>query len=81
MAKPAKMAQAADPLLLKDIELNNQGAETETKAAADSYRFIFRVLVGIILTAVLLAIAAAYFLVRDVSRGIACEATNIRLPN
>ncbi|TPQ34487.1 methyl-accepting chemotaxis protein [Bradyrhizobium guangdongense] len=69
--KVAKMAQAADPLLLKGIEINNQGAEAETKAAADSYRLIFRVLVGIILTAVLLAIAAAYFLVRDVSRGIA----------
>ncbi|MBR0827387.1 MCP four helix bundle domain-containing protein [Bradyrhizobium manausense] len=68
--KVAKMAQAADPLLLKDIELNNRGAEAETKAAADSYRVIFRVLIGIILTAVLLAIAAAYFLIRDVSRGI-----------
>ncbi|MBR0713600.1 methyl-accepting chemotaxis protein [Bradyrhizobium liaoningense] len=68
--KVAKMAQAADPLLLKDIELNNKGAEAETRAAADSYRTIFRVLVGIILAAVLLAIAAAYFLIRDVSRGI-----------
>ena len=67
----AKMAQAADPLLRQDIELNNKGAEAETKVAAESYAFIFRVLVGIIVTAVLLAIAAAYFLVRDVSQGIA----------
>jgi methyl-accepting chemotaxis protein len=69
--KVAKMAQAADPLLLKGIELNNKGAETETKLAADSYATIFRVLVGIIVAAVVIAIGAAYYLVRDVSRGIA----------
>ena len=69
--KVAKMAQAADPLLLKDIELNNRGAETETKEAADSYATIFRVLVGVIVASVVIAIGAAYYLVRDVSRGIA----------
>jgi methyl-accepting chemotaxis protein len=69
--KVAKMAQAADPLLLKGIELNNHGAETETKQAADSYASIFRILVGIIVIAVVVAIGAAYYLVRDVSRGIA----------
>jgi methyl-accepting chemotaxis protein len=67
----AKMAQAADPLLTKDIELNNRGAESETKQAADSYAMIFRVLVGIIVASVAMAIGAAYYLVRDVSRGIA----------
>ena len=36
--KVAKMAQAADPLLQKGIEMNNRGAELETKQAADSYR-------------------------------------------
>ncbi|MFT4115814.1 methyl-accepting chemotaxis protein [Bradyrhizobium sp.] len=69
--KVAKMAQAADPLLLKDIELNNQGAETETKQAAESYTTIFRVLAGVIVLAILVAIGAAYYLVQDVSRGIA----------
>ena len=69
--KVAKMAQAADPLLTKDIDLNNRGAEMETKQAADSYATIFRVLVGIIITSVAIAIGAAYFLVRDVSQGIA----------
>ncbi|MGY3238859.1 methyl-accepting chemotaxis protein [Bradyrhizobium sp. USDA 4448] len=69
--KVAKMAQAADPLLTKDIELNNQGAEIETKQAADGYASIFRVLVGIIVLSVVIAIAAAHYLVRDVSRGIA----------
>ncbi|MCP3471939.1 methyl-accepting chemotaxis protein [Bradyrhizobium sp. CCGUVB1N3] len=69
--KVAKMAQAADPLLQQDIELNNKGAEAETKKAADSYTFTFRILLGIIVTSVLIAIAAAYFLVQDVSRGIA----------
>ncbi|WGD50495.1 methyl-accepting chemotaxis protein [Bradyrhizobium sp. CB1650] len=69
--KVAKMAQAADPLLLKDIELNKQGAEMETKEAADSYATIFRVLAGIIIASVAIAVGAAYYLVRDVSRGIA----------
>ncbi|MGV7219069.1 methyl-accepting chemotaxis protein [Bradyrhizobium sp. UFLA05-112] len=69
--KVAKMAQAADPLLQQDIELNNKGAEAETKKAAYSYTVAFRVLLGIIVTSVLIAIAAAYFLVQDVSRGIA----------
>ncbi|MCJ9703343.1 methyl-accepting chemotaxis protein [Bradyrhizobium sp. SHOUNA76] len=67
----AKMAQAADPLLQKGIELNNSGAELETKQAADSYAAIFRILVGIIVLSVVIAIGAAYYLVRDVSRGIA----------
>jgi methyl-accepting chemotaxis protein len=69
--KVAKMAQAADPLLQKGIELNNHGAELETKQAADSYATIFRVLVGIIIASVAIAIGAAYYLVRDVSHGIA----------
>src|SRR6186713_1515118 len=69
--KVAKMAQAADPLLQKGIEMNNSGAELETKQAADSYATIFRVLVGIIVLSVVIAIGAAYYLVRDVSRGIA----------
>jgi len=69
--KVAKMAQAADPLLQKGIEMNNRGAELETKQAADSYAMIFRVLVGIIVLSVVIAIGAAYYLVRDVSRGIA----------
>jgi methyl-accepting chemotaxis protein len=69
--KVAKMAQAADPLLQKGIELNNRGAELETKQAADSYAMIFRVLVGIIVLSVVIAIGAAYYLVRDVSRGFA----------
>jgi methyl-accepting chemotaxis protein len=69
--KAAKMAQAADPLLQRDIELNNQGAEQSTKEAAQSYSTIFAILVGIIALSVTLAVVAAYCLVRDVSRGIA----------
>jgi methyl-accepting chemotaxis protein len=69
--KVAKMAQAADPLLQKQIELNNKGAEGSTRQAADSYRTIFAVLAGIIVASVIIAIVAAYFLVRDVSQGIA----------
>src|SRR5262249_19690023 len=46
--KAAKMAQAADPLLQRDIELNNQGADKSTKEAAESYSTIFTILVAII---------------------------------
>ncbi len=69
--RTSKMAAAADPLLQKDIELNNRGAEAETKQAAESYAFMFRLLLGIIVTTVLIAAVAALLLVRDVSRGIA----------
>jgi methyl-accepting chemotaxis protein len=69
--KVAKMAQAADPLLQKDIELNNQGAEAETREAAENYTATFRLLLGIIIVAILIAVGAGYYLVRDVSRGIA----------
>ncbi|MBR1091768.1 MCP four helix bundle domain-containing protein [Bradyrhizobium manausense] len=69
--KVAKMAQASDPLLMQDIDLNNRGAEAETKQAADSYAMIFRILVGIIIASVAIAIGAGYYLVRDVSHGIA----------
>ncbi len=69
--KVAKMAQASDPLLTQDIDLNNRGAEAETKQAADSYAMIFRILVGIIIASVAIAIGAGYYLVRDVSHGIA----------
>jgi methyl-accepting chemotaxis protein len=67
----SKIAQAADPLLLQDIELNNKGAETETRTAAESYAFVFKLLVGIIIASVAIAIAAGYVLIRDVSQGIA----------
>src|SRR3569623_1107462 len=58
--KVAKMAQAADPLLQKGIEINNRGAALETRQAADSYATIFRVLVGIIIVSVAIALGAAY---------------------
>ncbi|MBR0967680.1 MCP four helix bundle domain-containing protein [Bradyrhizobium diazoefficiens] len=67
----SKMASAADPLLQAGIDLNNKGAEAEAQRAADSFATIFRVLLGIIVTTVLVAIGAGYYLVNDVSRGIA----------
>jgi methyl-accepting chemotaxis protein len=66
-----KLAVQADQLLQKDIDLNDNGADSETKAAADGYGTAFAVIVGIIVAALLGGLAAGYYLVSDVSSGIA----------
>ncbi|WJR80633.1 methyl-accepting chemotaxis protein [Bradyrhizobium sp. NP1] len=65
-----KIAMDADEILKKDIDLNNQGAETETRNAADSYNTAFMLVVVILGLAVVGGVGAGIYLVRDVSRGI-----------
>jgi methyl-accepting chemotaxis protein len=66
-----KIGIDADAVLKKDIELNNTGADTAARNAADNYDFAFMTLAIILGTAIILGIAVAIYLVRDVSRGIA----------
>jgi methyl-accepting chemotaxis protein len=66
-----KIGIDADAVLKKDIELNNTGADTAARHAADNYDFAFMTLAIILGTAIILGIAVAIYLVRDVSRGIA----------
>ncbi len=61
----------ADEALQKDIDLNDRGAANETKAAADGYSTAIEVIIGIIVLALLGGLTAGFYLIRDVSQGIA----------
>lgn len=71
LSKYAKLAAQSDEILQKDIDLNNTGAETETKRAADGYSSAFMVIVGVILSAMLGGALVGVLVLRDVSAGIA----------
>ncbi|MDA9445635.1 MULTISPECIES: methyl-accepting chemotaxis protein [unclassified Bradyrhizobium] len=66
-----KLGNDSDAILVRDIELNNAGAEKETKAAEASYSSAFYIVVAIVGIATLLGAVAGFFVVRDVTRGIA----------
>jgi methyl-accepting chemotaxis protein len=67
----AALATKSDELLAKDIDYNNRGAEAETSSAASGYASALLIVIGIILAVVVSGVAVGYFLVRDLSRGIA----------
>jgi methyl-accepting chemotaxis protein len=66
-----KIALEADAVLRKDIDLNNAGADKAAQDAADSYATSLMLLAGILCAAVIIGIGVSYYLVRDVSSGIA----------
>ncbi|MGA7807086.1 methyl-accepting chemotaxis protein, partial [Bradyrhizobium sp.] len=66
----AVMAADSDQFLKKDIDLNDAGADTATKQAADGYDAASWMVLGIIIAAMIAGGVVGFFLVRDVSRGI-----------
>jgi methyl-accepting chemotaxis protein len=66
-----KIGIEADDILKKDIDLNNTGADTAGKDAADNYASALAVLAAILGVATVVGIAVGFYLVRDVSHGIA----------
>jgi len=58
-------------VLRKDIDLNNAGADKAARDAADNYATSLMMLAGILGAAVIAGIGISYYLVRDVSVGIA----------
>ncbi len=66
-----KIGIEADDVLKKSIELNNVGADKAGRDAADNYAFAFWVVVVITGIATIVGIAVGFYLIRDVSRGIA----------
>ena len=70
-----KIGIEADDILKKDIDLNNAGADKAARAAADSYASAFIMLAVILGIAVIMGIAISFYLVRDVSSGIASIVT------
>ncbi|MET0678433.1 MAG: methyl-accepting chemotaxis protein [Bradyrhizobium sp.] len=70
-----KIGLEADAVLKKSIDINNAGADKAAQDAASNYAFSFLML-GVMLGAVVLAGATvSYYLVRDVSTGIASIVT------
>ncbi|MBN9597215.1 MAG: MCP four helix bundle domain-containing protein [Afipia sp.] len=61
----------ADGILRKDIDLNNKGADTAGQDANDGYQAALGMVVIALGLAVLLGIAAGFYLIRDVTKGIA----------
>ena len=61
----------SDEVLRKLIDLNNVGADTAGQDAANSFSFGFKLTVGLLVLAMIGGLTAAFYLVRDVSRGIA----------
>ncbi len=66
-----KIGLEADEILKKDIDLNNTGADKAAQDAADSYASAFMMLAVILGAAVIVGIGVSFYLVRDVSTGIA----------
>ncbi|KWV57836.1 chemotaxis protein [Bradyrhizobium macuxiense] len=70
-----KIGLDADEILRKDIALNNAGADKAAKDAADNYNSAVMVLATILGVAILIGIGVSFYLVRDVSAGIASIVT------
>jgi methyl-accepting chemotaxis protein len=61
----------ADEILKKDIDFNNKGADKAASDAADTYASAFALLAAILGFAVIVGVGVSFYLVRDVSQGIA----------
>ena len=66
-----KVGQEADAIMARDIDLNNKGADAETRAAATTYSFMLTLLAVIVGVAILAGGAISFYVIRDVSAGIA----------
>jgi methyl-accepting chemotaxis protein len=66
-----KIGISADEILKKDIDLNNTGAEKATAEAADSYSSALVMLAVIFGVAVIAGVGISFYMVRDISSGIA----------
>jgi methyl-accepting chemotaxis protein len=70
-----KIGLAADEILKKDIDLNNSGSDKAAADAADTYSSAFMMLAAILGAAIIAGVAVSFYLVRDVSSGIASIVT------
>jgi methyl-accepting chemotaxis protein len=66
-----KVGNDADAILEKDIALNNAGAEKDTRAAEETYSSVLTMLALIVGVAILAGAAVGFYVIRDVSAGIA----------
>src|SRR6201995_325971 len=66
-----KIGIESDEILKKDIDLNNTGASNAASDAADSYNSAFMILAAILGAAVIAGAVLSFYMVRDISNGIA----------
>jgi methyl-accepting chemotaxis protein len=69
--KVAVIAAASDAILEKGINLNNTGADTATRQAAEGYNFAFWLMLSIVGAVIICGVGVGIYLVRDLSNGIA----------
>ena len=69
--KVAVVAAESDVILEKGINLNNTGADTATRQAAEGYNSAFWLVLSIVAACVICGICVGIYLVRDLSNGIA----------
>src|SRR5205814_10348212 len=65
------IAAESDAFLEKSINLNNAGADTATRQAAEGYHFAFWIVLGIVAAVIVCGVGVGMYLVRDLSGGIA----------
>ena len=66
-----KIGLEADTVLKKSIDFNNAGADRAAQGAADSYSSALMMLAALLAVGVIVGVGVSFFLVRDVSTGIA----------
>ena len=66
-----KVGNESDAILNRDIDLNNAGAERETRRAAETYSSALVILAVLVGTATILGAALSFYVIRDISAGIA----------
>jgi methyl-accepting chemotaxis protein len=69
--KVAVIAAESDAILEKGINLNNTGADTATREAAEGYNSAFWLVLSIVAACVICGVGVGIYLVRDLSSGIA----------
>jgi methyl-accepting chemotaxis protein len=75
--KVVPAGRAMDAVMSKMTELNDNGASASASNANDTYAAASRMMLAIFAIAMLLGLAAAIYLVRDIARGIASVLTPI----
>jgi methyl-accepting chemotaxis protein len=66
-----KIGIESDEILKKDIDLNNTGADKAAADAADAYSSSLMMLAIILGAAIIAGVAVSFFMIRDISNGIA----------
>ncbi|HTC96701.1 MAG TPA: methyl-accepting chemotaxis protein [Bradyrhizobium sp.] len=66
-----KIGIESDEILKKDIDLNNTGADKAAADAADTYSSSLMMLAIILGAAIIAGVAVSFYMIRDVSNGIA----------